>query len=341
MVKLNKSALVNILIVNYNCWEDTIECIESIFDGTYKNFQIFLVDNNSKDNSEENIIKYLKSRSIKGVKENIDYFLNYQYINGFQNFEFFFKNLNKNSKHDRTIENSKHNHPIIFLQTAKNLGFAGANNIVLKEIKNQNNYVWLLNPDMILDKTTLSNLVKHASSEKSNVIWGSIIKDYYGEKEIITFGGSRVNKHTASIEKFKTISDNKIGYIKGCSLFTHLSNFSLNGLLPEEYFLYWEESDWCFRAKLNGIKLKTCKEAVVYDKGGKSIGRGYTAEYYFSRNGLIFINKYFSFFNLITSTLFGLFKSAYWLFKFKFDRSKGVVHGIYDFYFKHNSPKKI
>ena len=335
MAIINSTPLVNIIILNYNSWEDTIECIESVLNSTYKNFQIFLVDNNSPNNSEESLIQYLNKKLINSkLSNNRNQTFEYQYIEGFENFKNLFKEKHEIPKLKNTTENGPLKYPIVFLQTKKNLGFAGANNIILNEIQKQNNYVWLLNPDMIIEEQTLENIVNDAVLEMNSTIWGSVIKNYHGNREIISFGGSSINKYLATIKKYKTISDKKIDYIKGNSLFTHLSNFELNGLLPEEYFLYWEETDWCFRAKSQGARLKTCMDAVVYDKGGTSIRRGYLAEYYYTRNSLIFVKKHFSIINVFTVTVFGFIRVVYNLFKGQSNRSRGVFMGIIDFYLK-------
>ena len=81
-------------------------------------------------------------------------------------------------------------------------------------------------------------------------------------------------------------------YISGGSLFTHINSFNDLGLLPEEYFLYWEETDWCYRAKKKGYELRLCEKAVCYDKVSSSIGKSFLADYYYTRNGLFFLSKF-------------------------------------------------
>ena len=64
-----------IVILNYNAFQDTIECINSIIESNSKNYKIVLVDNFSDDNSLENLIDFLNSKScnnIKIIKSNIN-----------------------------------------------------------------------------------------------------------------------------------------------------------------------------------------------------------------------------------------------------------------------------
>ena len=51
---------VDIILLNYNGYEDTIECIKSLKNISYKNFDVFIVDNNSTDDSEKKILDYIK-----------------------------------------------------------------------------------------------------------------------------------------------------------------------------------------------------------------------------------------------------------------------------------------
>ena len=80
----------------------------------------------------------------------------------------------------------------------------------------------------------------------------------------------------------------RLDFISGGCLFTHAINFKRNGLLPEKYFLYWEETDWCYHARKKGCLLNVCTAAVCYDKISTIIGKGYLANYYYTINGLRF-----------------------------------------------------
>ena len=59
---------VSIIILNWNGWEDTIECLESLFQIDYNNYTVVLVDNNSQDESIEKIRKYSRWRDTSPVR---------------------------------------------------------------------------------------------------------------------------------------------------------------------------------------------------------------------------------------------------------------------------------
>jgi len=53
--KMQEWPKIAIIILNWNGWKDTIECLESVFRNTYPNYQVIVVDNGSSDDSMENI----------------------------------------------------------------------------------------------------------------------------------------------------------------------------------------------------------------------------------------------------------------------------------------------
>jgi GT2 family glycosyltransferase len=122
----------------------------------------------------------------------------------------------------------------------------------------------------------------------------------------------------------------KIDYISGGSFFTHLGNFRQYGLLPEEYFLYWEETDWCHHVKESGVQFQVCESAVCYDKGGTSVGSGFLAEYYYSLNALRFLRKYNPKF-IPTVLFFNLFRVTKRLAQRRPGRARASVKASFDF----------
>jgi len=62
MMDKNKWPSVAIIVLNWNGWQDTIECLESLYQISYPNYEIIVVDNGSKDESIENIKKYCEGK---------------------------------------------------------------------------------------------------------------------------------------------------------------------------------------------------------------------------------------------------------------------------------------
>ncbi len=263
-----QSLHVYIIIVNYKQWQDTIDCVESILLSDYDQYSIIVVDNNSPNDSIKNLIEWAGKNQDRMSSRHFSA----PACTGSGE-------LNSVSK-------------LTIIQNDKNAGFAAANNLVLSKLADTDSYVLLLNPDMIATPELLSALINYAGQQPVDAIIGATIRHWPGNHELLFYCGGNVNWNSATIRPArKTSRIEDLDYISGACLFTHASSFKKFGLLPEEYFLYWEETDWCFNAKKNGAVLKVCENAVCYDKISTVIGRGFLSDYYYSRNGLLFVSK--------------------------------------------------
>ena len=66
------------------------------------------------------------------------------------------------------------------------------------------------------------------------------------------------------------------------------------GLPDESYFLYWEDADWGLRARRKKFKLVYCPKSRVWHKeGGTSGGINPLTDYYWTRNGLFFMKRFY------------------------------------------------
>lgn len=273
---------VYIVIVNYKTWQDSIACLESILKSTYTNYQIILIDNKSPNDSVQKIKNWFSLNELS--------FSNQKYSQDCElsTFYSFYNETEFEGIHINQIKSK-----ITLIESNQNKGFASGNNIFIKKLTATNAFIWMLNPDMVIMDNTLDNLVKFALTVDQRTIIGSTVKSYAKPDETLNLGSGRVNFFTGTVKMAETKQDlAKIDYISGGSLFTHSAAFKDIGLMREDYFLYWEETEWCFRAKQNKYLLKVCQESIVYDKISTSIGKGFLAEYYYSLNALRFIKQY-------------------------------------------------
>ena len=197
---------------------------------------------------------------------------------------------------------------------------------MLEKLLEEKGYVWLLNPDMTVDKDTMTALVDFAEKHDERSIIGSVIKFHETPGKIYSYGGAKINFNTATVDFITSADeDQSIDFISGGSLFTHASCFKELGLLPENYFLYWEETDWCYNAKGKGFRLLVCPGAICYDKLSTTIGKSFMADYYYTRNGLLFTSKYkkgkvpvavfMTMFRMLKRRLGGQWKRSYGVYK--------------------------
>lgn len=264
---------VYIILLNYNGWKDTIECLESVLKSDYENYQIIVVDNDSPNNSMEYIINWAEG------KQEVVYDENSELMHLSQPFEpkpleyVFYTKEEALSGGDREKELTC-KHPIIFIQAGENGGFAAGNNIGIKYAlsKDDFGYIWLLNNDTAIEKNSLRILVDDASKNDFGIS-GSALMYYHEPKEVQAYGGT-VNKFfgTGSHILYVSEIEKKLDYVVGASFLIDKKVINKIGLMPEEYFLYYEETDYCFNARNNGFKLGIAVESIVYHKEGASSG---------------------------------------------------------------------
>lgn len=330
-----------VIILNYNSWQDTIESASSVINSSWREYQIIILDNNSPNNSQKMISKWLDG----------DYKLNHLNVVGEEksvaatdgSFPYVVYDEGRLVKRDLSLERkaletyerengkSPINSPVLFIQTGENLGFAGGNNVALKCLQDsaEEAFVFLLNPDVVLKLDALAQL--HSSFEpmqRELFVSGIAIMDYQQPDKKLSAGGVKIFKPIGLIRP--VIDEHQsVDYIYGGALFTNTYTLRQVGLLPEEYFLYWEETDWCTKAKRMGVPFYLFQKAVCYDKVGTSIGRGFVSEYFFTRNAFYFYKKYFPFF-LTSLFLFQIVRLFIKFAKLRFDLAKGIIAGLTD-----------
>ncbi len=273
--------------------------MESLFKMDYPNFNIYIVDNNSKKEEIEKL-------EIWGGEKP-----------GFSSEDI-----------SSSILNSAIN-SILLLKSEENLGFGGGNNLVLQKLVGKSSeFIWLLNPDMTVSENALIELTKaHIGIQ----IQGTPTYDSKNKDSILHLGVGKVNKVSATINFIKN-SNEGFDYINGGSMFFPTELLKILGIMPEKYFLYWEETHWCKLASLKNIALSINYHVKVWDKGSTTIGKGKIAEYYYTRNGLMY-RKEFEKALIPINTVMHIFRLGYRLITLRFARAYGIYLGLIHFIF--------
>jgi len=289
---------VYIILVNYNGWQDTIECIESILQSDYNNYQIIVVDNKSPNNSMDFILEWAEGRQFVIYDKKLE--IN-KLSQPFQTKPLPYIYYDTEDFSDaKTIQQKKiATNPIIFIQSTHNNGFAAGNNIGINYALLQNDfkYIWLLNNDTVIENDTLSKMLNSVDDGNCVGIYGTLLKDYY-TNEIQTYGGY-INKFLGTSHYVQDESNlGKVDFISGASMLITKNCLNSVGLLPENYFLYYEETDYCFKAKKHNFDIKVLPNIVVYHKEGSSTNlssKNIKMDLLFHENRLKFAKKYLSY----------------------------------------------
>lgn len=218
-----------------------------------------------------------------------------------------------NNSGDSFEEQAKKFDDVTFIQTGDNLGFTGGNNIGIKKaLSEECDWVFILNPDAEVTKDAIEILVERAKEHDAHIVNPKI---YFSGTKKIWFAGKKFDQlnvlgshrgvdeeDTGKYDKEEEMEDGN-----GAALLIHKSVFEKVGFLDDNYFLYYEESDFCYRARRAGFKIMYIPSAVVYHENAKSTGLGSPLQDYFiTRNRMLFASKFLPF-----RTRFALIREAF------------------------------
>ena len=194
-----------------------------------------------------------------------------------------------------------------FIRSEQNLGFAGGNNLGIKQATGD--YLFLVNNDTEFTPGLVEKLVKVMDDNPVAGIISPKIK-YFSDKSLIQYAGyTPMNYYTCRNsciglrEKDNGQYDNitrSTAYCHGAAMMIRRAAIDKVGLMSENYFLYYEEVDFCEHIKRTGYQTWICTEAVIYHKESVSVGKkSKLKEYFMNRNRILFIRRNAPFFKRI------------------------------------------
>lgn len=259
---------IGIVLVNLNGYEDTSVCLDSLAKITYPNFEVIVVDNGSRDDSGKRLRREYPA--------------------------------------------------VTHLRSEMNLGFTGGNNLGIEHaMKFGCNHVLLLNNDTIVTPSFLEPLVERLESVSDiGAVSGKI---YYapqalnGRENVIWYAGSFQKWHTGyhhsgvlEVDSGKFDEPRDVPYASGCLMLMRGDVIRAIGGLSEDYFIYWEEADWCRRAQQLGYRSVYEPRSIIYHNFRSALlGHETPFHMYMQyRNAFIYARKHYH----------GIEKLRYWLF---------------------------
>jgi GT2 family glycosyltransferase len=183
------------------------------------------------------------------------------------------------------------------IRSPENLGFAGGNNLGIAEARGE--YLLFLNNDTEVEPDFLEPLVNlFVQNEKAGMASPKII--YHGTDLIQYAGSGGINPWTGrSItighlqkDKGQHNSSMQTELADGAAMMVPKSIIREVGLMPELFFLYYEELDWCEMIKRAGYTCHYVADSTIYHKESVSVGKASVLKtYYMNRNRLLFIRR--------------------------------------------------
>jgi GT2 family glycosyltransferase len=204
-----------------------------------------------------------------------------------------------------------------FIQSGANLGFAGGNNVGIRDaLKRKFDYILLLNNDLILKKDLALKLTKFmeengevgVASPKMYFAKGyEFHKDKYKENEkgmVLWYAGGIIDKNNVytshrgvdEVDRGQYNTPEETDVANGAAVIIRREVFEKIGLLDESFFLYWEDADFSERAKRAGFKVMYYPETWMWHKVSASTGGSGspTNDYFLIRNRFFYAMRYSS-----------------------------------------------
>jgi GT2 family glycosyltransferase len=258
---------VYIILLNWNGWKDTCQCLESVLRSDYPNFRVIVCDNRSTDGSMQKIKDWAEGKvtADEKISEKLKPLISPPIKKPLVYVEYTRAEAEKGGKTD------DENIPLVLIRNDSNAGYSGGNNVGIRYALQKNaDYIWVLNNDTVITKTTLKELVYRVQSGENFGLVGTLI--YYASEpsKIQVYGGGKIMK-VLGVDRF-VYSPGVIDYVSGTSLFIKREVIEQVGLLDEKFFFYWEDADYARRVLNAGWKLGVASNAIVYHKFSASVG---------------------------------------------------------------------
>jgi GT2 family glycosyltransferase len=294
-------APVAIVLVNWNGWRECIECIDSVLAQVHRNFQLFIVDNDSQDLSIERIISWCSTpEADPGWRRQIDV-------------DRYTDRFSRTVVPHRVVDRVDHALPSIadgrtvtLIRSGGNLGYAGGCNVGIRAAGLEEfDYFWFLNPDTVVERRALVELIARAESQPAMGIVGSTLLFYDRPDTVFALAGGRLNRRNgygvhigqraslSSVPSDASAVERELSWVCGASMLVSRSFIRKIGPMQEDYFLYYEEADWAMRG-LEQFRLGFAPTSVVFHKSGANSSKImslFTAGFYY-RSRLRFVNRF-------------------------------------------------
>lgn len=257
--------------------------------------------------------------------------------------------VDNGSARDEATEIERRYPEVSVVRSKENLGFAGGNNLGIKASRGR--YVFLLNNDTILEGTdaekqaSIAALTDRLESSADIGAVCPIIRFAWNRRPIQFAGYTPLSKITlrnhaigyGEEERGQYNTPHPTPYAHGAAMMVKREAIEKAGLMPECFFLYYEELDWSLMLRRAGYEIWYEPACCVYHKESQATGQDSPLKtYYVTRSRLLFAKRNLTGFSRVLSLLYlvcvaGLKGVLSSLLKGRADLAKATVRGIIDF----------
>ncbi len=211
-----------------------------------------------------------------------------------------------NSEEETEFAHLKNEFPdAVLVKPEENLGYAAGNNVLMAMAKKAGfPVIGILNPDVWLAKDCISKMVDVVLSSPGAIHSPVIAKRNKSGKKVVSFLVSKISSENGALKLehlHKGVPTSELGDIametdslSGCAMFFASEIIDEYGYIPEQYFLYFEETDWTYRMKLKGVPLLVHTDVfIVHSKASQKNGvPTLSYAYYLLRGAILFAENF-------------------------------------------------
>lgn len=297
-------ARLAIVLVNWNRFADTIECLESLL-RCDAGFHVIVVDNGSTDGSIDRLRAWAAGDEVyeppvgplgRLSRPSLEKPLPLRVL----------------GRDEAATTAPSSDYAVTIIDAADNLGFSGGNNVGLRHaaLDPAVSYFWCLNNDTVVDPGAPQALITRMDATHKVGMCGTQVRYYHRPGYWQVLNGQRFSLLTGQSRGIgagqpvtRPYDARKVAretdFVLGASLAVSRAFLDTIGYMEESYFLYFEEMDWSVRNR-GRFAIAFANGAIIYHKEGGSIGssgtkgqRSETSEYYLMRSRLKFYRRNF------------------------------------------------
>jgi phosphatidylinositol alpha-1,6-mannosyltransferase len=304
---------VAIIVLNRNRGKDLLECLDSIYGSSHRRFEVIVVDNASTDGSVElvkawasgvpetptgpgsgpNAAGHAAPGQGPAGRSRVTGSIPCRHLT--------VSTQDQAERLDVRPQGYGGARPgLTVISAPGNLGFAGGHNLGLTiALKGSADFVLLLNSDMVVDRDFLEPLLSELADGRIGAAGPVVL--YHGDPTRIWQAGGEIfpargsSRRRFAERRLEAVGSESIAtrYLPGCAVLFRRAALESVGLLDEDYFLYFEDTDWFARAAKLGWEFRMAPGSKVWHKETLfgMTAKSVSAAYYFSRNRLMFIKK--------------------------------------------------
>jgi GT2 family glycosyltransferase len=266
-----------IIILNWNGWADTMECLGSLLRVTDVDFDVVVVDNASSDGSVAELTRWIESQHIPLTVSSKPYPCSPGSDNGREGYGL---------------------RQVVLVCLPENTGFCGGNNTGLRYAQMLGvPYAIILNNDTTVDPAFLSPLLAFARAHPSIGLLGAQIR-YAADRGKVWWAGGGFSLWLGNKWLYDGQSCDRVpevpyrtGWVTGCMTFLPLAVFAEVGGFDERFFFWCEDRDLSLRVGKAGYEMMVVPSSIVYHKGGASLGWTSPLTYYYSIRNLFLLRR--------------------------------------------------